>query len=563
MRWRQIAYQCLRRLQGSARVSNPDATIDAEQGLLLARALERWADLQPVNLKRAREITQGRFTFLNHTEVLGDIDWQRRYVGHLWNYNLHYFEFAVDLALAWRVTGDSEFLRAFERLALSWIAGSRERVGDGWQSYPLSVRIVSWSKALLLFGKRLDESVRQQILASLCEQLEALSVRLEWHILANHLQRNLHALLIGSLLFKGASAARWRRLSLKHMWRQLDEQVLSDGGHYERSPMYHAMAAEDYLEDILVLRAIGGTIPRGSVDRLRRMIESLLRLSRLSGSLHLFNDAAHDLAPSTGSILALAEHLLGPVDRPATGAWSMPTSGYFGTRDADGKRDLVIDCGEPGPVYQPGHAHCDLLSYELDLSGRPIVIDSGVHGYDQDAYREFVRSTRAHNTVVINDREQSEVWATFRMARRAMVVSASARTIGDRYEFKGSYHPYHDGRITHERTITLLGDSLDVSDRVAGAKGLPLVSFVHLHPDIVATMDDGRIILAAGAFRALLLPHGVDSVHLHRGELTPVQGWYCPEFGRAIPNTVVAMHLDHNEGTEFGYRITVEAPEHS
>src|SRR5690606_2555175 len=72
------------------------------------------------------------------------------------------------------------------------------------------------------------------------------------------------------------------------------------------------------------------------------------------------------------------------------------------------------------------HAHCDLLSFELDLAGLPFAVDAGVSGYADAPLREFVRSTRAHNTVVIGGREQSEIWGVYRVARMAEVMRAGA-----------------------------------------------------------------------------------------------------------------------------------------
>jgi uncharacterized heparinase superfamily protein len=90
----------------------------------------------------------------------------------------------------------------------------------------------------------------------------------------------------------------------------------------------------------------------------------------------------------------------------------------------DANERVVVDAGPPSATYNTAHAHCDLLSYELWLRGRPLFVDSGVHGYDGDKFREYARSTRAHNTVVFDGREQSEVWATFRMGARARVLKA-------------------------------------------------------------------------------------------------------------------------------------------
>ncbi len=88
---------------------------------------------------------------------------------------------------------------------------------------------------------------------------------------------------------------------------------------------------------------------------------------------------------------------------------------------------MVIDCGAIGPDYQPGHAHCDTLSYELAIDGRRVIVDSGVHDYEPTQHRAYARSTPAHNTVVIDGQEQSEMWGVFRVARRARPLPAYVR----------------------------------------------------------------------------------------------------------------------------------------
>src|SRR5690606_26497950 len=138
--------------------------------------------------------------------------------------------------------------------------------------------------------------------------------------------------------------------------------------------------------------------------------------------------------------------------------------------------------------------HCDLLSFELDLAGRPVVVDSGVSGYDGDPLRGYVRSTRAHNTVSIAGKEQSEVWATFRMARRAEVESASCTETRDGFRFEGAYRPYHDSSALHQRVITKENGSWIVTDTVMGATGAPLQSFLHLHPDFRVVEAEGQIV---------------------------------------------------------------------
>jgi uncharacterized heparinase superfamily protein len=507
-------------------------------------------------------VAAGRFTFVGRTETLAAPEWTRRRVSHLWSYHLHYFACAVDLAWAWRLTGEERYARAFESLAGGWMRACPAGAGDGWEPYPLSVRVVSWAQALLLFGDALHAGFRAALLESLHAQAALLERRLELHVLANHLQKNLTALVVAGLLFRGEAAARWRARGARRLWRELAEQVLDDGGHYERSPMYHLTAAGDFLETVGLLEAAGEAVPADARDRVGRMVRAMGALCRPDGSLHLFNDAANGEAPPLAHLAALGERLLGARPLEARGPFALPETGYFGWAGADGGERFLIDCGPLGPWYQPGHAHCDMLSFELDLGGAPLVVDAGVSGYEGDPLREYARSTRAHNTVAVGGREQSEMWGTFRVARRAEVAGTPRHeeTADGRYRFEGAYRPYHDRRAVHRRTVERTGDGWRVTDRVEGARGERLVSWLHLHPEWTAVADAGGVTATRAGTAVRIEPFGMDAMRLARGEEGPAQGWHCPRFGVALPAPVVEMAVDANDGRAFGCAIRVLNP---
>lgn len=558
LRWEQLIYRPIRRVQARLPVrASVSVTADPARTELLARAVRSWWGERDrsAHLRRAREVLDGTFRFLNRAETIDPVDWSRRYVSHLWSYNLHYFDYAVDLALAWCETGDERFVERFATLAESWIRDTEPGRGDGWEPYPLSLRTVNWIYSLLLFGDALDGRRRARVEASLGQQLAVLEKRLEFHILANHLQKNLKALVIGGLYFEGATARRWLDRGLRLLWRELFEQVLPDGGHYERSPMYHAIALADFLEVISLLDAIGVLVPPEVRARVSAMVDAFAVLSRPDGTLHLFNDAANGIAPTRPWIDRLSRLAIGREVPEVEGVFQLPATGYYGTVDrANGDR-IIVDCGEPGPSYQPGHAHCDLLSFELDLGGRPVVVDSGVHGYEGDPFREYSRSTRAHNTVMIAGREQSEVWGTFRVARRAVVRGARVQARDGEFSFVGECSPYHDRNTRHRREIRLDGDIWSVVDRVDGGGGLSLQSFLHLHPDFDASWGPGHILARAQGLSIRIEPFGFDEVVIKRGDRDPIQGWYFSEFGHSAPAPVIEMRVANNDGRVFGYRI--------
>jgi uncharacterized heparinase superfamily protein len=557
LRWEQWYYRAARRVQGRFLAAPPPAPLgeSEERWARLAEAVAGWGpEDAEARVRRAERVMAGEFRFLNHSERLPRVDWRRRHVSHLWSYNLHYFDYALDLAWSYRLRGERRYADRFAELATGWVDAMPAGRGDGWEPYAVSLRAVNWMYALLLLGDALDAPTRRRLLASLAAQLGFLERRLELHILGNHLLKNLKALVLAGSLFDGAAAARWRTRLARRLWREVREQVLPDGVHFERSPMYHAITLADLLELLACRGAAGDRVPAEVEERVGRMVDAFAALSRPDGTLHLLNDSAHGIAPGRAWLGALARATLGRDLPDLQGAIDLPAAGYFGwVDDAAGER-FVVDCGEPGPSYQPGHAHCDLLGFELDLGGRPVVVDSGVCGYEGDELREYVRSTRAHSTVSVAGREQSELWGTFRVARRARPRRARQEVDGGAYRFEGAYSPYHDPAIVHSRVVERTAGGWTVRDRVEGARGERVTGFLHFHPDFQLADESGCLVDGAG-LRVRVEARGADRLRWLRGERGPAQGWYCPEFGLPRPALALEMEIDAYDGREFGYTL--------
>lgn len=182
-----------------------------------------------------------RFRFLNvENEISRSGDWNSPKVFKLWLYNLHYFD---DL----NADGAASRFEWHRGLITRWIAENPPGIGTGWEPYPLSLRLVNWVKWLLA-GNALGEDMRQ----SLALQARFLTQRLERHLLGNHLFANAKALVFAGCYFAGDEADSWLRLGMAILNHEIPEQILGDGGHFERSTMYHALALEDMLDLINV-----------------------------------------------------------------------------------------------------------------------------------------------------------------------------------------------------------------------------------------------------------------------------------------------------------------------
>lgn len=456
----------------------------------------------------------GLFCFLNETHELRNGAWDDPALPKLWRYNLHYFD---DLNAQ-----DAASRNALHTaLMAQWVRENPPASGSGWEPYPASLRIVNWIKWSLAGNALSAECVH-----SLAAQTRHLSRRLEFHLLGNHLFANAKALVFAGLFFTGDEAECWLSKGMAILEEQVSEQILADGGQFERSTMYHALALEDVLDLINLFRAAGRPVPQAWPGVAARMVDWLKVLSHPDGRIALFNDAAFGIAPANEELLRYATALgIDGAGSPSPQRRLLADSGYLRAEAADAV--LILDVAPVGPDYLPGHAHADTLSFELSLFGQRVFANGGTSQYGLGPEREAERGTAAHNTVVIDAADSSEVWAGFRVARRARSFDLSVS--GDESVTKVACA--HDGytrlpgRPVHRRRWQLRAGSLCIVDTVEG-RCTSAAARYHLHPDVACEVDQ------QGGGGVLRLPGG-NSVRwrVAGGALHLTESRYCPEFG--------------------------------
>ncbi|MEZ5563460.1 MAG: alginate lyase family protein [Gammaproteobacteria bacterium] len=544
LRLSQIAYQLYYRLVPAPRARKLS-------GLQRRGDLHALAFAPPV----VPDITVEQISFLNSTRPLdvAAMDWAAAAEPKLWRYNLHYFDY-----LHWRVYPAA----MKQQLIDSWIAGNPPTAGDGWEPYPVSLRAVNWIKAWLSDAP--EQGVPQARLDSLATQLAWLEKRLEYHLLANHLLKNGKALFFGGVFFSGPEAERWRERGLEILLREADEQILADGGHYECSPMYHCIVLEDYLDVLNLLRAVPKLVPAEAETRLRaaagRALQFLADITAGDGRIPLFNDAAFGIAPEPAVLLDYGSRVAGaasaaPTAIAAPARIDLPDTGYYGYRQ--GGDSLIVDCGPVGPDYQPGHTHCDTLSYELCVAGRRVVVDAGTHSYGIDGLRHHARRTSSHNTVQLDGVEQSEIWGAFRVGRRARPLQATLSAWQDgRLLFSGSHDGYRHlpGQPRHERRIVMaIAGRWEIHDLITGNAGEKhqALSCIHLDPSFMVQVETWGTFMLLHAEGGLALRLTVTC-----GSATRLAGGYhFPEFGLCRENSVICVERTGVLPIEMHYRI--------
>jgi uncharacterized heparinase superfamily protein len=488
------------------------------------------------------DLASRSFSFLNDTLTLpaDPSGWRASAESKplLWQFHFGYHDYL--LALLSRDGADDAMLDTAIRFALDWdegfalhLPGARR---SAWHPYVLSIRIESWVRLhgiAVAHGWSLADQ-RLLALAGGVEQMTAVLLRnLEKGTMANHLLRNVKALVFAGLFLDTDTGASARRIGMRLLERELREQVLDDGCHFERSPMYHVSMLNDVLDMAEAMLLSGSTVPESLCYAMLRMTDFLRRMRHPDGEIPMFNDSTRSFFLRTDEVLARGTALCADLEAEATPVTVSATDPHrvSGLLIAETPRLwLAFDAGHVGPDYQPGHAHCDTLSFELSVDGRRFISDTGVYHYKESPERTYSRSTAAHSTIEIDGQEQSEVWKSFRVGRRAKIRHMS-KTEQDGLII---LRAIHDGYarlskdLLHERAVVVGTDWILVADWLHGSGRHTWSSRVHLHPGVEAAKSDSELHLQQSGTSARFMAFGNDSMQLDQTEMFPAFGERLP-----------------------------------
>ncbi|MGE0878006.1 MAG: heparinase II/III family protein [Acidimicrobiia bacterium] len=459
----------------------------------------------------------GWFEFLAQASDLGQpVNWTPEWATQLWRYHLHYFEWAY----AFASHPDEEWARAaFVDLWRSWTAGTTFGRWDEWSPYVASLRTWVLCDVFepLVARSRFERDMAQAIAL----HAQYVLANMELDVGGNHLIKNAKALIGGGVFLGDVSMVE---TGCAHIARQIGVQILGDGGHFERSPAYHAQVLGDFVDIEGVLR--GAKLPPidGLSEAIGRMRSWLASMCHPDGDVALFNDSGlvgADRLSALG-VSTMSERLTVLAD-----------TGYVVIRP-DERSALFVDAGDPCPDELPAHAHSDCLSFELSVDGTRVIVDTGTSTYAPGERRQYERSTVAHNTIGLDDIDQTEVWGTFRAAFRARGSIEKVVERPDGVSVTATHNGYRRlrGKVTHRRRFDVTADEVVIGDRVEGSGSHTLTWSLHVAPgiDVVQVRPD-RIV--AGPVDIDITAAGMP-VFVQVEPALVATGFNCAEWGTAL-----------------------------
>jgi uncharacterized heparinase superfamily protein len=528
-----------------------------------------------------------------------------------WELNKHQYFFTLG-KVAW-LTGDAAYAREITEQIDDWISDNPCHSGIHWISaLEAGTRVISWILAYPFFAEYCDSDFITRMLRALAQHLLFVEQNLSVGEFANtHLAGEAAILIIGGLFVEGRHSKRWLELGLHHLNAQIRRQVRSDGVHAEQSVAYHRFFLDQYILTHAMLRANGRSLPAATLERMEHMTQFLMDVIHPDGSVPSFGDGDDargvwcraDAPKDYRSILVLGALIFGrgdfktvagesseellwlhaesgiqtfadlPSRAPDHTSVAYPNSGYYVMRGGWGPADpvSVFDCGPLG-LGPAGHGHADALSLQLFANGYPFLVDPGTYSYNIDyEWRDAFRSTRAHNTVVVDEQDQSlgrdrMSWTTMARAHCHRWITTSWFDLID-----GEHDGYRrlTGPVSHRRVVVFIKpDVWIVLDHLSGRGRHDIEMFLHLRPDCVAAAKADRTLLTSptgGQLWASILERLPESAAFTGAFTCNSDSWFSAAYGEKVRTSRLQINaeLDGTCTVISGFTTALDAAVHA
>lgn len=519
----------------------------------------------------------------------------------------------VVLGRAYRATGDARFAAGVLEQIESWLVQCPFGAGMQWRSpLELAIRLINWVWALDLiqesglFAGETGRLIRHCVYLHLWETARKFS---RGSSANNHLIGEAAGVFVGASYFPELpGSAVWRRESRDILAREIHAQTYADGCNREQALGYHLFVIQFFLVAGLAARRSDADFDPSYWRRLQDMLEFVGRLAE-AGPLPFFGDCDDgyvldlgcrpadptgllsagavlferpDLKAWAGTFAEPAFWFLGPSARDHWNALAEPSveaplvsrafpeSGYYllqhGRRSSSDRISVLFDCGELGYQSIAAHGHADALSFTLRAFGRDVFVDPGTYDYFTfRAFRDYFRSTRAHNTVSIDDQDQSVMLGAFLWGARARARCLAWEPQGQGGRVVGEHDGYSRlaDPVTHRRSLTLDGEArvLTIVDEIV-ARGLHEIA-LHFHfaedcrLPTPRSSSVGIEVANVGVARVELDPRL--SLSTFQGSEQPIGGWLSRGYHRRVASPSLTARASFTGPASFTTRIFIDS----
>ncbi len=508
----------------------------------------------------------------------------------VWEPNRHHQ--LVVLARAWIVTGDRRYPDKIRDLLTAWIDANPFGYGMNWKStLEHGIRIINWVWALDLIRDYdgLSQEQWQSIHATLYRLIWDAQRRYSRGSSANnHLIGEAAGVFFGCCyLARLGERERWIKESQAILEHEIIQQTFSSGCTREHAFGYQFFVLQFLHQCLLAGRQSGHPFSAAFEERLEAMYRFMHEIVADTGDIPNLNDRDDGYVVNLGetqrqpaALVSAGASLFGDnlrVCESETEFWlsgeSPPGSsperrrdssafqdaGYFLLRG--GRAAVFVDAAELGYGPIAAHGHADCLSLTLAIDGQQVLVDSGTYDYfSHPELRNYFRSTRAHNTVEIDSKDQSEMLGPFLWGKRA---SPDVLAVDDNDE-RATVSARHDGygelddSVIHQRDCTLRkhDHALDVLDTVDCRGRHAARIYWHFASGFeLLELQDERAIVGNGSLKLEIESSHSGVAAVAPGSDDPL-GWISPAYHVRMPSLCLVQHVSVDGPTRIATTLT-------
>lgn len=406
-----------------------------------------------------------------------EVDWfanptPNHYKEWTWQLNRHH-EWKL-LANHYRETGDESSAEAAVQLFDGWVKQATVPGDDVkgnetlcWRTIECGTRMgVDWPYTLFCIykSKYFTDDILVDWYKSVWEHGHRLQLN---HRTGNWLIIEMNGLGHIGILYPQLKASKeWLDYAVNKLTEELDLQVYPDGFQSELTTGYQYVVINNYMRFVKIAEVFGIKIPDAYLKYMEDMLEVSIRLMMPDGCIPDLNDGSH------GQIKPLIErHLVHfPMNKslrwvchdrngegkPAYQSVAFEYAGIMVMRDG-WEKDSTWALMDAAP-FGTGHQHEDKLNLLVHAKGRNIITECGCYPYDDSEMRKYALSTRSHNTIRVNGKDQNRRGG-YEWRQEDIRKKADMRyCINSEYDYVSSrycegYGMDKDKSVSHERSV--------------------------------------------------------------------------------------------------------------
>lgn len=446
-------------------------------------------DPWPGNADRGAAILKGEFSFFGETVSGGQLVWRPVGMSDRWLAELHSFDWLRDL----RTVGGDAARRRARDLVGDWLRRQSNWHEIAWRPDILSRRLFAWLGQHEFFCASADDQYRRTYLGGVAKQAKHLARVLPGSIDGEPLIVAIKGLIVAGLALPDREA--WVTQGLRKLERQIERQILPDGGHVSRNPSAHIQVLRHLVDIRGALLAAGQPVPQLLISAIDRAAPFLRMLRHGDGGMALFNGGREEVSWVVDMLLAQA-------DARGRPPMSAPHSGF--ERLAANRTMILVDTGAPPPSGLDGLAHAGSLSLELSVGKERLIVNCGARPNGQGPWAEVQRATAAHSTLVVDDTNSVEIITGDGVGQRPPNLKHSREESDGNVWLTASHDGYASAfGLRHVRRIymSVSGDDIRGEDalyriREGDSQARGFAIRFHLHPAVDASLvQNGAAVL--------------------------------------------------------------------